>query len=781
MLAFDGAIKVIDLGSFGALRLGDQKPSRLFRSPGYTAPEVILKRSLDLRSSVFAVGVAIWEALCGERLVADKPEAYVREVLKGTWEPPPIPRQDVPGTVLKLVQDMLSQRPEDRPTTIDEVHGPLVSALRRVGPTFGSAMLSRLLWQRCEPMIGKLEAITKRIVQGTNTMQESQQVQTQTFGRVATSVKAVVKLKAGDPIPGTRYRLVRALGTGGSADVFAAQHMELDRQVAIKILSPQFANDPSARAQFRMEARACSRVVHPHIVDVIDFGELEDGRFFFAMELLDGRSLANVIRREGRLDPGRVVGIFRQIAKALQAAHDNGIIHRDLKPDNVMLIKRDGRDDIVKLVDFGVMAFSETKGGMRVGTPGFMAPEQIRGAAPHEAMDVYAFGISLYECLAGQLPYPASDLKVFTKAQSEGPPRALRTIAPLVPASLEQFVHRCLERHPDARPPSIADAEAELIRAQRVAGLSTAWDHLPPPASLKDTRAADAGVLPGKAEPPSGAGAPAEREDRVGSKKSRQLAAAALALAGLAGAAILVQRGLSSRDPAPSESIRMVSRLSRAADLPFERSARSEGRPDGGLALAPHADSVKRAQEVDPSAGDVAQDTKRLPGVRMSARAPVGEEEGGASRRAERRKPRTSERDVQPVVDLKRSARLTGTSVANQLESRRFVEQGQRALRDGQLAEAKEHLRAAQRLDPRSVAAAVGLAAVAFEDGRYGAAVEHARHALRMDRRHIRAHLLLGDAHYKLARMADAVKAWRAILEINPAHRLAKSRLARVQ
>ena len=305
-------------------------------------------------------------------------------------------------------------------------------------------------------------------------------------------------LKIGQRIPGTRYRLVHALGRGGSAEVFAAQHVDLDRKVAIKVLSPKLAQSSEAIAQFRMEARACSRVSHPNIVDVIDFGELEDGRFFFAMELVEGASLADVLNAQATLPAGRAIGIFRQIAKGLAAAHEQGIVHRDVKPENVMLVSRDGRDDIVKLVDFGVMAFTSDTARIRVGTPGYMAPEQVSGEPPRPAMDIYALGSTLYEVLCGQTPYPAEPTDEFIRRQSSSPPPALRSRpgAEQIPAGLERVVHRALERDPTARHTSMSELEADLLVAQRQAGLTTDWDDLPTPGSAEGKRRATPRATP---------------------------------------------------------------------------------------------------------------------------------------------------------------------------------------------------------------------------------------------------------------------------------------------
>jgi serine/threonine protein kinase/tetratricopeptide (TPR) repeat protein len=494
MLSFDGVVKVVDLGSFGAIHLGQQRVSRLFQSPGYAVPEVVLKRTLDQRSDIFAVGVVLWELLEGKRLLSSDPEGYIRDVLKGRWSAALVQRKDLSGDVIRLVGEMLSLDPDKRPVGIEAIRTRLVGALRRVAPTYGSSSVARLLWYRCQHLIHETEQMVTDVIRRASTDRAVPSgVSTQSFGHVAKVDREIgepAPLSPGDPVPGTRYRIIRQVGQGGSAEVFAAQHIDLDRQVAIKVLSARLAGNSAAIAQFRLEARACSRVGHPNIVEVIDFGELEDGRFFFAMELLDGKSLADVLDNEEKLPPGRAIGIFRQIAKALHETHKRGIVHRDLKPENVMLVTRDERSDFVKLLDFGVMAFGTQAPGHAVGTTGYMAPEQVRGEPPTPAMDIYAVGATLYEALCGMPPYPCETYEEFRRLQAEQPPPALRSQhgAEGLPEALERVVHRALERDPAARHPSIADFEVDLLRAQREAKIETPWDDLPLPRGQKDKR-----------------------------------------------------------------------------------------------------------------------------------------------------------------------------------------------------------------------------------------------------------------------------------------------------
>ncbi len=514
MISFDGVVKMIDLGSFGAVRLGEQKVAHLFQSPGYAVPEVILKKKLDVRSDVFAVGMVIWQLLEGRQLVAGDPTDYVRKVLAGNWTAPLIQRKDTPGDIIRAVASMLNLDPERRPRSLEEARIPLVSGLRRLSPSFGSAALANHLMRVCPDYILRMDglvsdALDREVAQAPS----PESVSSFSFGlagEVDREIGEPAKMEVGGVIPGTRYKMLGLLGKGWTGEVYAAQHMDLERKVAVKILSPDLARRSKSIEIFRMEARACSRVGHPNIVDVLDFGELSDGRFYFTMELLEGESLAQVMAREGALPAGRTVGIFRQLARALQAVHGSGIVHRDLKPENIMLVEREGKGDYVKILDFGGKAFVSDgeDTAARVGTTGYMAPELVRSEVSTPAMDVYSTGVLFYRALCGELPYTAESHEAFTAAQDQGPPPALwsRAGGADVPSSLERVALRALARDPVSRHPSMADFEQDLLKAQQEAELLSDYDDLPPPAEVRDSRARR-GALATRPRPAPGGGA----------------------------------------------------------------------------------------------------------------------------------------------------------------------------------------------------------------------------------------------------------------------------------
>nr|WP_276604444.1 serine/threonine-protein kinase [Nannocystis sp. RBIL2] len=288
-----------------------------------------------------------------------------------------------------------------------------------------------------------------------------------------------VRLLPGRRVPGTRYRLIRWLGEGGMGVVYEAEHEDIERRVALKILRPEASEDPQQAAHFRDEARAASRIGSPNIVEIFDFGELPDGRLMFAMELLNGHGLDSELDK-CPMDQARMIGILRQVCKGLAAAHEVGIIHRDVKPDNIILVTHNGKADWVKVVDFGIATVhAETDAGA-AGTPHYMAPEQVLGQSFDGRLDMYSFGCTAYELLVGKPPFVAPTIEEILENQLTQDPTPPSELCPpgAVHPALEAVILRCLEKEPTRRFRDMRDVEAALCEAQIAAGLHTAYDDL---------------------------------------------------------------------------------------------------------------------------------------------------------------------------------------------------------------------------------------------------------------------------------------------------------------
>jgi CheY-like chemotaxis protein len=260
---------------------------------------------------------------------------------------------------------------------------------------------------------------------------------------------------------GGRYRLEEPIGGGSFGTVFRARHLELGRDVAVKILATSAGTDPEALARFRREGDSACRVQHPNAVAVFDFAVNPGGVAYLVMELLSGHSLEKELEERGPLSPVRCAEIVVPVCAALAAAHAAGVVHRDVKPSNVFL-HRTPTGEVTKILDFGIAKLaaesaigqSLTIDGSLLGTPAYMAPERFRRGPLTPKSDVYSVGAMLYEMLAGRLPFipSSSDPLALVAMQAEEDPPPLRLRRSDVSAQLEAVVLQALARNPDLRP-----------------------------------------------------------------------------------------------------------------------------------------------------------------------------------------------------------------------------------------------------------------------------------------------------------------------------------------
>jgi len=266
-----------------------------------------------------------------------------------------------------------------------------------------------------------------------------------------------------DQLFADRYRLDRRLGVGGMATVQLAFDTRLERHVAVKLLAEHLAEDASFVSRFRREALAAARLVHPHVVQVFDFGlDQATARNYIVMEFVDCESCAEILRDHGPLGTREAVNVLSQACRGLDYAHRNGVVHRDVKPGNLLR----SRDKAVKLADFGIAKAAEqsdiTKVGSVLGTAAYLSPEQARGEPAGPASDLYALGVVSYQLLAGRLPYEAASLTDLARLQETGPPPRLDELAPDVPRPLAEAIMVALHRDPERRYADAAEMEQAL-------------------------------------------------------------------------------------------------------------------------------------------------------------------------------------------------------------------------------------------------------------------------------------------------------------------------------
>ena len=278
-----------------------------------------------------------------------------------------------------------------------------------------------------------------------------------------------------------RYRVLDLIGKGGMGKVYLAEHIALGKRVAVKVLNPAYTHRPDQVKRFLREARAASKIGHENVIDVIDYGEMPSGSVFFVMEHLQGEDLGKLLRRTGSLPWSRARRILLQICRAVQAAHAKGILHRDMKPENCFIIHRNGMRDFVKVLDFGIAKMHEennrvshtlTQAGALIGTPEYMAPEQVQGEAGDARIDIYALGCIMYQLLTGQLPF--SDKTMFGVLSQQVnvrpvPPRQLCPDAD-IPVEVEAIILKAMEKDRNLRFQTMAELIEGIVAAPR--GLS---------------------------------------------------------------------------------------------------------------------------------------------------------------------------------------------------------------------------------------------------------------------------------------------------------------------
>ena len=293
------------------------------------------------------------------------------------------------------------------------------------------------------------------------------------------SADASVLKRLDDPLLGQtlagKYKIEKLIKTGGMGSVYRGRHVLMDKTVAIKVLRPALAGDDAVVARFSREAKAASKISHPHAVSVTDFGEAENGVVFLVMEYLDGRTLKDVIVKEGPLSLGRAVEIVRQVAGALDAAHGQGVIHRDLKSENIMLVSHNG-DEWAKVLDFGIAKILQpvgsaadaeiTQANLVVGTPQYMSPEQCSQSGALDARsDVYSLGIIVHEMLTGKLPFTGESATVVMMKQVQDAPPSVLASRSQLPAAVDQVIKRALAKQPIDRFQSAGELSAGLADA----------------------------------------------------------------------------------------------------------------------------------------------------------------------------------------------------------------------------------------------------------------------------------------------------------------------------
>ncbi|PIE06231.1 MAG: hypothetical protein CSA75_00600, partial [Sorangium cellulosum] len=461
MVGYGGDVKLIDFGTaLGQNRKSQTISGVVFAKPGYVAPEVANGNTGDARVDLYALGVICWELAAGRRFLQGDASEHLAKVANDEGSLPPIASLvGAPAELDHIIAKLTAFDPDER-------YGSSRDALKD---------MARLL-SNAPSLFNGERGVRARISQLMLTLYPSEPTRSRRrFAKLVAQARKMEKegaaLVESDPVdlslgeapepddrllPGTRYQILRKIGEGAMGTVHEAEHIDLGRRVAIKVLAPEHATSSNYAARFRREARALSRLSHPNLVTLHDFGQATDGRLYCAMELLQGQTLDQSLEQKGTLAWRKALTLVAQGASALRDAHQVGLIHRDIKPSNLFLCE----DGTVKLLDFGVARRrTESRSKKRArdftlfGTPEYMAPEQVSCSDVDERADVYSLACVLYEMVTGSLPHAAEGTVALLDAKSKIDPESPRERAPSaeIPIEVDRLIMRGLAKNPARR------------------------------------------------------------------------------------------------------------------------------------------------------------------------------------------------------------------------------------------------------------------------------------------------------------------------------------------
>jgi len=501
LLSYFGEVKLTDFGlARSVLKKEQTAPGVVFGRASYLAPEQARGEVADARTDVYSLGIVLWELLTGNQylqLANLDPTTAMSLVRHPRPQTPSAKAPWITPALDKLLMRALAPAREDRYQSAEELRQALADVMAEVAPRADTERVASFVKGLYEDAIREERMEREKLVVASRALPalppaeaprdvvELEMPPVSPAPGPGISLAALDRAKvpvaarpAGPVVPGlafpreeeslgvdfigrvidSRYRVLRKIGEGGMGTVFAAEHVEIGKIVAIKILHPHYSTEQELVERFRREARAASRIGHPNIIDVMDFGTTDDGCAYFIMEHLDGIDLADVLSHERRLDANRSCEITIQICRALAAAHAAGVIHRDLKPENIFLVARDGQADFVKVLDFGVARSAGrtnrlTNPGIAMGTPEYMAPEQAAGGVTDHRSDIYSVGALLYEMVTGQPPQ-----------KRDGEPIGPRALRLQLSEDLDRIVVRALAHDPAQRYQSMAQLEYDLVK-----------------------------------------------------------------------------------------------------------------------------------------------------------------------------------------------------------------------------------------------------------------------------------------------------------------------------
>jgi serine/threonine protein kinase len=758
LVSFFGEVKLTDFGlATSTQKMEKTAPGVVYGKVSYMAPEQARGETLDGRTDLFAVGIILWELLTGRQLFPQSEPNLIERVRDPDIATPSHLAPRVPPALDAIVMKALAKDRTLRYADCEAFRAALAGFLAATAPTTDTERVTSFLTQLFE---GEIEEERRKRQQLLDDASRSRaaRVQAPVEGKQTASQPETISLapspqaKAEAGIIGTyidgRYLVKRLIGEGGMGLVYEAEHVEIGRRVAVKVLHAMYTRQSEVVARFRSEARAATRIGHPHIIDVFDSGTTVDGAVYFVMEYLEGRDLAQLIHEIGPLPAQRSIVIAREICQALSAAHKAGILHRDLKPENVYLIQRDGNDDFVKVLDFGIAKTLDavtdrvgrlTNPGIAMGTPEYMAPEQAAGQPFDARADVYSVGAILYEMLSARPPHDGANIMEILTLKATKAPAPLSSLRPDTPRELERLIMRTLAVSPELRPQSMEAMASELGRLGGIQSASNIPAITPP---LTTDR------LPRTRAP---------------------LVAAGIALVALVGGAGVIWWSTRSSGTTATASL-----------PPHVASAPVAAAPPAAApasATPPSAAAPATAAMIAPNT------TAPTPATSGASAAPSGATSGTAiaSRRDEKppAKVITVDRPVvlKPPSDPMRSAPPQPSPALALAEAKKKLKTAREALMNGNFTEAETLYTAVMTTGLERPTALTGLAQVAFQQGNFLLAVRQSKRALEAGGG-VEAKMVLGNSYFRLGKYDDAIGQYRDVLVLDHGHREAADNLA---
>lgn len=455
MVGYGGDVKLIDFGTArGENRRCQTVSGVVFAKPGYVAPEVANQNQPGPQADLYAVGVILWELVMGRRFLTGDPSEHLAQVAAGQRQPCAVSStNNVPLELDEVVLKLTAHDLAERYPTARDAHADLVRVLGRA-PSLADGERS----------------VRGRIAHLMNRLYPSEPMRTRAeFARLLAEHRRAEQPNpflpespepnaASELLPGTRYRILRRLSESQMSMVYEAVHVDLERRVALKVLPKERCENPHFEARFRREAKALAQLGDEGLVTLHDFGVSQDGRPYYAMELLEGRTLCELTQQEP-VDWRRAIEIGLGVCSALEATHAHGLVHRDIKPSNVFVTTA-GK---TKVLDFGVAQTSDEEldddnsNAVHVnGTPEYMAPEQIGKTEVDASADIYALATVIYELCTGRLPFQAQGTIQLLDEKRRGRPEPTRRLCPhaAIPAALDAVLLKALDPSPAARYPT---------------------------------------------------------------------------------------------------------------------------------------------------------------------------------------------------------------------------------------------------------------------------------------------------------------------------------------